>query len=253
MSIFKNLNKTGLEQSEDRVGGSFGTVETDYYGALIKNAYVTKSDSGAMAMNYEFLLDGNKVLRQQIYFTNKKGENWFPNKEDKTKKVPLPGFTTVDDICLCTVGKELYEIEPEDKMVNIYNHDLKKEVPTNVPVLVELLGQRVGLGVLKVLENKNAKDSAGNYVPTAETREINEIDKVFHEETGMTTVEARNGVETAAFKDGWIERNKGKLRDKRKVKDGQAGATGAPQAASSSSAPQAGDAKPRASLFGKKS
>lgn len=250
MSLFGNLSKKGLEESQDRVGG-FGVSESDYYAAVIKQAYATVAKSGAKALNFEFLLPGGKVLRNTVYVTDKEGKNYFLNKDDKTKKVPLPGFTVVDDICLCTVEKDLSESDLEEKVVNIYDYDLKKEVPTKVPVLVELIGKTVGLGVLKVLENKSKKnESTGEYELLAETREINEIDKVFHDESGFTVVEVRAELEEPTFRTGWIERNKGKTRDKRKLKDGQSGAP-----ASSKAAPQAGAAATgeRKSLFGKKS
>jgi len=249
MSLFGNLSKNGLEESQDRIGG-FGAVESDYYAAIIRQAYATTAKSGAKAVNFEFALPGGKPLRTTIYVTDKEGKNYFLNKDDKTKKVPLPGFTTVDDICLCTVEKDLSEVDVEEKVVKIYDFEAKKEVPTNVPVLIELIGKTVGLGILKVLENKSVKDANGEYQPTNETREINEIDKVFHDETGYTVVEVRAGLEAPSFKDGWIERNKGKTRDKRKLKEGQAGA---PQS-NAKAAPQAGAAPAgeRKSLFGKK-
>lgn len=249
MSLFGNLSKKGLEESQDRVGG-FGAIESDYYPAVIKQAYVTIAKSGAKAVNFEFAMPGGKNLRNTIYVTDKEGKNYFLNKDDNTKKVPLPGFTVVDDICLCTVEKDLSEIDIEEKVVKIYDFEQKKEVPTSVPVLVELLGKTVGLGVLKVLENKSAKDSNDVYQPTAETREINEIDKVFHDESGFTVVEVRAELEEPTFRAGWIERNKGKTRDKRKIKEGQ---SGAPASSKNAPAPTAtADGGARKSLFGKK-
>lgn len=251
MSLFGNLSKNGLEESQDRVGG-FGPIESDYYPSVIKQAYATTAASGAKAVNFEFTMPAGKTLRTTIYVTDKQGKNYFLNKDDKTKKVPLPGFTTVDDICLCTVEKELSEMDVEEKVVKIYDYEQKKEVPTNVPVLTELLGKTVGLGVLKILENKSKKNDAGDYEVIAEEREINEIDKVFHDETGFTVVEVRAGLEEPTFRAGWIERNKGKTRDKRKIKDGQAGA---PTSSSGKPAPTAGatGSGERKSLFGKKS
>lgn len=249
MSLFGNLSKKGLEESQDRVGG-FGPVETDYYAAVIKQAYVTTAQSGARAVNFEFTLPGGKPLRNTVYVTDKAGKNYFLNKDDNTKKVPLPGFTVVDDICLCTVEKDLAEVDIEEKVVKIYDYEQKKELPTTVPVLVELLGKTVGLGVLKITENKSKKnEGSGEYELIAETREINEIDKVFHDESGFTVVEVRAGLETPTFRDGWIERNKGKTRDKRKLKDGQ---TGAPSSSGKAAPVAAASGGERKSLFGKK-
>ncbi len=97
--------------------------------------------------------------------------------------------------------------------------DQRKQVPKAVRMLTEMVGKTVYLGIVKQLENKSAKDGAGVYQPTPETREINLIEKVFHHPSKLTITEAKNQQE-AAFCDSWVERNKGNTRDKRKIKDG---------------------------------
>lgn len=242
-AIFGNLTTEGLEQAEDRIGG-FQPLDSDVYDATIKAMYAGQADSGAR--NITVIADiGGREYRETIYITNKKGENFFLNKNDNTKKVPLPGFTVIDHICLVTTGKPLAEQMTEDKVVKVYDREAAAEVPKSVPMLVEALGKPVSLGVIRQLENKSKKDSSGNYVDTEETREVNFIDKVFDTESKMTVVEALNETESADFYIAWIERNKGNTRDKRTVKDGQGGQSGRPGAA-----PQAG-AKERKSLFGK--
>ena len=252
-SLFGNLKSDGLEESQDRLGG-FAPLATDIYVGTIKVAYAGKSSGGAQSVSLIVDMPGGKEYRETLYITNKNGENFFLNKQDKTKKVPLPGFTIVDDICLIATGKPLCEQEAEDKTINVYDSDAKKELPKSVPMLVELIGQKIALGILKQIENKNEKDGNGNYVATAETRESNVTDKVFHPEVKLTVVEARQGVETAQFWDGWLERNKGQTRDKRTIKDG-AGVAGKPGAATppkAGGAPAAGAAPAaRKSLFGK--
>ena len=247
MALFKQLTTDGLEESQDRLGG-FSPLESDIYTGTIKAMYAGHSQGGAMSVT--MLTDvGGKEYRETFYVTNKKGENFFLNKDDKTKKVPLPGFTIVDDICLITTGKPLSEQDSEEKVINIYDYDLKKEMPKSVPMLTELLGQKISLGILKQLENKNAKDGNGDYFPTADTREINLVDKVFHPEMKLTVAEARNGQDDPKFHDAWAERNKGVTRDKRTIKDGTGGNSGTPPKAGT--APSASGAAPRKSLFGK--
>lgn len=253
MSLFGNLKSEGLEQSEDRLGGNFGPVESDIYKAVIKAAYAGQAGSGARSVSFIFDL-GGREFRPTIYITNKRGENFFINKQDQSKKVPLPGFTTVDDICLVATGKPLAEQDAEEKVVKLYDPELKKEAPKSVPMLIELVGKEVSLAVLKLLVNKNVKnDTTGEYEPTAETREENNIEKVFDTDSQMTVNEARQGAEKPAFWDGWLERNKGKTRDKRTLKDGETGNVGAPKSsrAATGTPPQAANTE-RKSLFGKK-
>lgn len=249
MSLFASLNTAGLEESQDRLGG-FSALETDTYTGSIKVAYAGKSSGGAHSVTLIVDLQG-KEYRETLYVTDKKGQNFYLNKNDPTKKVPLPGFTVIDDICLVTTGKPLCEQSTEDKVVKIYDPEAKKELPKSVPVLTDLIGQVVTLGIAKELQNKSEKVGE-EYLPTAETREANVIDKVFHTATKMTVAEARQGAETAQFHDSWLERNKGKLRDRRTVKDGAGGQVGAPKRAGGpSSAPKSG-APERKSLFGSK-
>lgn len=252
MNVFGGLTNDGLEETQDRLGG-FDVFETDIYSGQIKVAYAGQSPGGARSVTMVVDFNG-KEYRETVYITNKAGQNFFLNKDDKTKKVPLPGFTTIDDICLVTDGKPLHEQNAEDKMVNVYDPDAKKELPKSVPVLIDLIGKTVSLAISKVIENKSVKQSDGSYANTAETRTVNTIDKVFHTETKMTVAEARDGKETGAFWDAWIKRNKGKERDKRTIKDGQAGQVGRPGAGKTHTGPpQAGNSQaPKKSLFGDK-
>ena len=244
-ALFGNLKSDGLEESQDRLGG-FRPLETDIYTGKIKALYAGKSDGGAASLT--LIADfGGTEFRETYWVTNKKGENFFLNKDDKTKKVPLPGFTTADDICLITTGKPLCEQAWEEKTVKVYDSEAKKELPKGVDMLVAAIGQPISLGILKVLENKNEK-VGDEYVPTAETREINVTDKVYHPEQKLTVAEARQGQTEAKFWDSWLERNKGQTRDKRTIKDGAAGG-----ARTTPPKPGEAAAAPRKSLFGPKS
>lgn len=245
--MFKNLSTEGLEEAQDRLGG-FRPLATDIYTGIIKAFYVTTSAGGAMGIN--LLADmGGREYRETFWVTNKKGENFFKNKDDPTKKVPLPGFTVADDICLITTGKPLSDMDAEDKMINLWDNEAKKELPKSVKMITEVIGQKISLGIVCQLVNKNEK-VGDEYVPTAETREENFTDKVFHPEQKLTVAEARAGQEEAKFHASWLERNKDQTRDKRTIKDGEAGAKGAPRAAPTAAGASA--AAPRKSLFGNK-
>lgn len=254
MSLFGNLKNDGLEETQDRLGG-FQPLKTNIYTGPIKLAYAGQSAGGARSIT--LIVDvGTQEYRETQYITNKKGENFFLNKDDRTKKVPLPGFSTIDDICLVTTGIPLADQEAEEKMVKVYDAETKKELPKSVPVLTGLLGKVVSLGIIQTLENKSVKQG-DEYIPTAETRNVNTIDKVWHTETQMTVAEARAGASKGAFWDAWLERNKDQVRDKRTIKDGEVGQaqSGRPGAnRNSSGPPAAGSATTqRKSLFGAKS
>ena len=247
-NLFGNLSNAGLEESQDRLGGGFQPRASDIYTMEIELFYAGQSKEGAKSITIH-AKDSAGKYRETVYITNKKGENFFLNKEDNSKKVPLPGFTTIDDICLAATGFPLAEQAFEEKVVNLYDFDQKKEVPTKVMVAVDVLGKTVSLGILKQLEDKTAKNAqTGDYEPTGETKETNNIGKVFHTESKVTMAEARNGAE-AKFWDSWLERNKDQIIDKRKDKSGNG--KPASKAPPQAGAPAGGDA-PKKSLFGQK-
>ena len=248
MSIFSNLTNEGLEETTDRLGG-FQIRATDIYPATIKAAYAGQSNGGARNVTIVAELPDGEYS-ETIYVTNKKGENWFLNQNDKSKKVPLPGFTTIDDICLVTTGKPLAEQDSEEKVVKIYDFNERKELPKAVPMLVDLIGQTLFLGIVQQTVDKNQKnESTGEYEPTGETRDENVIEKVFHDPTKMTVVEARQGATEPVFFEKWLSKNKGIVRNKAKGADGKGTQSGRP----GGGAPQSGNGgqKKTSSLFGK--
>jgi hypothetical protein len=249
MSLFGKLTSEGLEQSQDRLGG-FSPLDSGVYTAKIKALYAGQSAGGAMSITLLAELSNGKEYRETVYVTNKEGKNFFLNKDDRTKKVPLPGFTVADDLCLIATGKPLAEQESEEKVINVYDFEAKKEMPKSVPMITEAIGQEVSLGIIKQIVNKNVKQGT-EYVATAETREENFIDKVFHPTLKLSVAEARNGQDEPKFQEAWLARNKDQVRDKRTIKDGEAGTAGAgrpPKAGAA--APVAGVQTARKSLFG---
>ena len=153
-----------------------------------------------------------------------------------------------------TTDAPLSAQDVEDKSVNIYDFDARKDVPTVVPVLVGLLNQEITFTIEKQLGYKQVKNAQDQYVDTAEEQEKNELNKFFHTETKLTVTEAENGLEEGVFYHKWLEANVdengvGKVRDKRKGSKGGA-ATGKPPVPG---APASASTAPRKSLFGKKS
>jgi hypothetical protein len=227
--MFSNLNRDGAEEATDRLGGN-GPLPQGVYEATIKVAYVTESgrdDSDASCVNLELDIDG-RAYREQLWVTNKNGVNTYADKQDSKKKHLLPGFVVVDDICLIVTGDDLSNQVTETRTLNIYNYEQKKDVPTQVPVLVDLSDQKILVAISGRVENKRKQNEQGVYVPTAETRSVNEIVKVADLESKFTVFEARNEVEEAQYMEAWAEKNDGKDFADRTVKvDGNTGRPGA--------------------------
>lgn len=219
MSIFTSYDNKGATSPKDSLGG-YEPLASDIYEAEIKAAYVTTSRSGAATINLVLDIAGREY-HETIYFTNSKGETFFLSKQSG-EKISLPGYTTFNDLCLCAVGKEVNQLESENRTFKIYDVEAKKVLPKEVPTAVELIGKKVAVGILHEIVDKTAKNDDGAYVPTGETREQNVIDKVFDLKSHKTVNEARENATEATFYDLWLDKNKDQIR--KRVK-GKAGAT----------------------------
>ena len=255
MSLFKKFaapSDVKMEEVKDSVGGGFAVYDTDIYKAKIKMAFLDVWGSGANYVALTLAMPDGKDYSENITITNKKGDTFYTKND---KHYPLPGFVTIDDMCLVTLGVGLSEMDEhtEEKQVMVYDKDAGKEIPKVKQVLTGLLGKEVAVAIQKSIETKMDKDGEGKYtIPTADTREANSIEKVFEPESMMTTVEARAEKTEGEFHKVWLDKNQGKTRDKTHKGESTGGkpvsakpAGGAPQASAG-----AGARKP---LFGNKS
>lgn len=226
-NILSGLTTDTLEKTSDTLGGSF-TVESNLYRAVIKMAHLIESSKGAIGVSLSYTLpdDGGKELSETIYITNREKKNFYTTS-GSDKKIPLPGFTTINDLCYAATGQAVSSQPTESKKVKIWNSQAKAELPTDVDVLVELIGKEVFLGVLKVRENKTALEG-NDYVPTADERFLNTIDKVF-DASKRTVNEIMAKEDTATFAGEWESKWAGKTKDKYKEVSGGA-KNGAPKA-----------------------
>lgn len=238
-ALSKFTTSDQIENETDTLGGG-GPLDSDIYEFNIDMAYVIKSKGGATAIVLD-LTTGKKELKQTLWVSSgdaKGNKNYYEN--DAGEKNYLPGFNLAESLCLLTVAKPLSEMVDEEKLVNIYDYDQKKDVPTKVPVLTELLNQKVYGAVFRQTVDKKKNDGNGNYVATGETREENELVKFFRIKDKMTTAEVRAAASEAAFFDSWKEKFANTVRD-RSTKNATSGTAGAPQAN--------GSAQPTKSLF----
>lgn len=247
MSLLKNLKTDSSIAGEKDVLGGAGVLDSDLYGLTITMAFLQESSGGALALNITAKTEDGRDFKSQQYITGgkEKGQKNYYEDRDGQKQY-LPGFLIANSLAMLTTGKELSELDTEEKVVKIYNFDAKAEVPTKVPVVVDLIGQKINAGIIRQTVNKKVKGDDGQYHKTADTRDENEIDKFFCAKENflnMTTSEIKAKAEKAEFAAKWLEKNKGKTRDRtEKVEGGKAGAPAKAGGAAAS--------KPTSSLFG---
>ena len=234
---------TSIQDETDSLGGNFGPLDSALYTMNIDYAYVSKSKGGATGIYLQFTGEKKEVLKESLWATSgtkKGGKNYYT--DGKGNKHYLPGFTIANAISLLTCGKNIGTLETTKKTISIYNPELKKEAPTEVDMLMDIVGKSITLGVLRqTVDKTKLNDSTNEYEPTGETRDENEIVKVFKASNGKTVAECLAKSETADFMPKWEEKWKGVTRDKSK---GTGTTAGAPAAQST------GAAAPEEALFG---
>jgi hypothetical protein len=210
MDFLNVASDVAVEVEKDSVGG-FQPFESDLYALEIKAAYLDKSAKGAN--NIVTLLeteDGRKFTMTE-YITKATGENFYIDKKDGKTKRPMVGFSKMNGLSQLITGKELGAQTLEDKVHKIWDKSQSKEVPQTRKTFTEWTGKKIHVGMLLVLENKSELQG-DTYVKTAETREVNEANKLFNENK-QTLAEVQAGTE-AAFYQEWLKANEGKVRDK---------------------------------------
>jgi len=217
MGILNSLacDDTVIEE-KDSLGG-YTTLESAVYPMRVKLAFITLSAGKAMALNVHFEGTKKEQLKSQFYMTSgeSKGcKNWYINKKTQEKHY-LPGFNQANALCLLTVGKEVSSLETSKKVINLYDPEQRKEVPTEVDMLMDLINKDIYAGVLNQLVDKREKDpNTGEYKPTGETRNENEVDKFFRAKDKLTVLEIKAKSKEPAFMNKWVEKWSGIVKDK---------------------------------------
>lgn len=226
--------KVADDTVEDDFMGGGGALDTDIYKAVIKTAYIGKAQSSE-ARNVTLLLDINgREVRQQIWVSNKNGDVTYKDKKTGEAK-NLPGFNQVNSLCMLVCSKEMGQMDVEELTVKLYDFDAKKELPQAVDCFTELHGETINIALQRQTVDKTAKsDTTGEYEPTGEVRDVNEIVKFFPEDKLVTISEVAEFVkslggnfddivsggevkkaianmqdEAGNYADKWLERNKG--------------------------------------------
>jgi hypothetical protein len=190
-------------------------------------AYHEKSAGGALGIKLSLDINGRSV-NQTLWATSgdAKGNKNTWKKGDKSGY--LPGFVAANHVALLASGQSLQAVmnSSEEKVIKVYDFDTKSDQPTTKRVMVDLLNKEISLGMEKITVNKEEKDGNGDYQPTSETRDINEIVKVFHAKDGRTVAEIKGQSDTGTFRDQWADKYTGVTRIKAKNIASSTGAIG---------------------------
>ena len=222
MNNFSMNSSTTAKAEDDSVG-----ITSDVHDAEIKMAYVTKAKSGALGLVVEARCTKG-FYKETLWFCSgdeKGNKTFFLDKSGD--EVLLPGYICFKALLNLTGSDTTPEQQVENglkpKIADVYDFDLKKNVPTEVPTVMDLLDKKVKLGLIQTIEDK--------YNKPGETQEKVILDKVFNTE-GLTTTEAAAKIEAPEFINKWLTKNKDKVKNKAKGGAAKGGAkAGRPAAA----------------------
>lgn len=231
-------NDSEIIDDGDRLGGS-SILESGVYLFTINEAYIGEANSGAKCMNLVLETADKQILRSQQWMTSgkSKGCKAFYIVQATGDKHYLPGYVIAKNISMLVAdGKSPNNLVIETRQIMKYDAEAKKEVPTSVPMCIELIGKQILGAVTKTLVDKTKKsgtvDASGKevYIPTGETRYKNDLVKVFRPRDKKTVTEilAQDGAPEGVFIAKWKERFDGKTEDKTSKVSGHAGAPGSP-------------------------
>ena len=102
-------------------------------------------------------------------------------------------------------------------------------MPTEHPVIPDLINQKVKVAVRQVIEDKRTQNSKGDWVASGDTKPVNQCQFFGNIDTGKTAEEITKKKDAAAM-DRWATKNTGLVIDKStkgaKTQDSAAGIMG---------------------------
>ena len=208
----------------DRLGGG-GVLETAVYPFKLDTIYTTESKKGAVGIVVDLLVgEQEQKYSETFWITTGSNKGCNPYYEKDGAKNWLPSYVMLDSFTNMINGKGITAQDTAERVINIYDYETQKEIPTKSEVLVDLLGITGFVAITKVRSNKQIKGD-NCYVDSPEERFTNQVSKFFNSDR-QTSTEKTAGV-AGTFADKWAEKYNGKVTDKYKAVAGVA--AGAPQ------------------------
>lgn len=229
MGILDNVDvDDSLEANiKDSLSGAFDPVVSGVYNMVVKMAFLDASKGGANYVKLECEDAQGNHFREDVYFTNRKGETSYEDRQGV--KQLNPGFNRLNAMSQLLCDKTLKQAgkETETKMVDVYDFNQKKMVPMEKEVIMLWIGKPIKMGLIHLIEDKTQQNDAGKYVPTGDVREKNECDKCFRASDNKTLSEVLTET-PATFLNDWKVKWEGQTKDKAKrVRDTSLPAVGA--------------------------
>lgn len=209
MAINLSLGKDVKLEETFETQKSSSTLKSGVYTAQVKTIYFTETTSGTGCANIVLSIDGN-VKTFPIYVTWKDTKSPVRMKDGKPQV--MPGYRTLNSLAYLLTGKGVSDLEQEEKTIMVYSYKDRKEQPTKVSCITELVNKTIQVGITEIKKHKSML-SNGVYVPTTDTFTTNEISQFFDED-GYTASEKAKGIDPS-YLNAWKTRFEGKLQEEK--------------------------------------
>ena len=225
MSLFDNIDIDETQEVEDtevRVQKSW-IKKSGAFDVTVTMFRFKESKGGANGFVIDMITEDGKQITQEDWFSSKAGDTTYAVKDKKTgmpngERKDLPGMAKLKSISRALTGDPLAFRDTEKKIIPIYDFDSKSDIDTEVDAVPSMIGKEVKIFVQRTMEDKTKLNSAsGQYEPTTEFRELNEIIGWADTATGKTYSELAAGTDAKSYNAFVANIEKNPIKDKRKV------------------------------------
>ena len=174
MAINLSLDNVNVNDTFE-AGKTSSVLDTGIYQGVVKYIYFTKTARGGDCANAVIDINGlTHTFPMYITYADTK----TPTKKVNGKTSVIPGYVQLNSLYYCACGKTVDQASQEQKSIMIYDWKSRKEVPTLVDCITDVMGKPIVVGIKKVNKHKQAKVN-GVYTPTTDTYFTNEVDRYY--------------------------------------------------------------------------
>jgi hypothetical protein len=209
-NIFQNTAQSAAKVTEETTGGnSFAIPTSGGYEATLQLCYMRQNAKKPSNTDlfFVFKLSNGFLWNYPVYSVLVNGSPMSPDKDGKPKL--NYGFSTATRLMTTFTGKSLEEAGGNmvSKIVELYNFELSKNVPTTVEVFADSINTKGYIGLTRKIENKKALVD-GDWVALPERKEVAVLSTSANQK-GQTFTEIGTNAEPVKFNE-WVKANTGK-------------------------------------------
>jgi len=170
------LQKTEENLNLEETTSDFSKIEvTDAYTVKITEAYTAPSkdpQSKSLSLWVSVENEDGETGRTRFTLTGRDGNTFYINK--KGEKAAHIGLKIANSLFQIALGKEIFDVEPSEVDIKVWDNDSKEMVDAKADGFPELIGKTVGI-----------QYQMHRTISGTDSKEYGEITRFFDNETGL--------------------------------------------------------------------